>query len=214
MGGLLICGMNWGGKPEDSKRGVEIESGPWAPYFSHPKNYSRGFQAPLATWFDRWGYTLSHESPTLLDRAIAQTNVFLDQSPRFLDKSEPGPWILGVTRLAAVVEEMDFSGVLFVSTEVVEWVIRFSSSNDVPKWNQVAGNLRWDAPSYHRLNLRLGRNGTRHIAGVSHPRCGVARADVQASAKEMRPWISGVLQEYEKKKRTSRCIEPARSAGK
>jgi hypothetical protein len=198
-GGLLICGMNWGGKPKESDHGVETASPPWAHFFSHPENYSRGFQAPLVTWFGLWGHTLLPENPTQLDRAIAQSNVFFDQSPRFLGMPEKDRWIYGVTRLAEAVETMDFSGILLVSSTVVNWVIWLSEKNHVPKWNQVVGNLQWDTPRYARLSLRFGRNGTRHVAGVSHPSSGVAHADVQASAKEMRSWIAEILQEHEMK---------------
>jgi len=193
----------------ESDRDFETESQPWAPFFSHPKNSSRGFQSPLVTWFGLWGYTLLHENPTCLDEAIAQSNIFFDQSPRFLARPETERWIHGITRLAEAVESMDFSGILLVSATVVNCVIRLSEKNQVPKWNQVVGNLQWDAPRYGRLKLRFGRNGTRHVAGVSHPSCGVAHADVQASAKEMWPWIAKILEEHEMKNRTSRCTGPA-----
>lgn len=162
------------------------------------------------TWFGLWGYTLLHENPTHLDRTIAQSNVFFDQTPRFFGKPETERWIHGVTRLAEAVETMDFSGVLLVSATVVNSVIRLSEKNHVPKWNQVVGNLQWDAPRYGRLKLRFGRNGTRYVAGVSHPSRGVAHADVQASAKEMRSWIAEILQEHEMKNRTSRSTGPAK----
>jgi hypothetical protein len=197
-GGLLICGMNWGGKPEVPDRGVETESRPWAPWFSHPQNRSRGFQATLLKWFELWGYPLSHENPTHLDIAIAQSNIFFDKSPRFLAMPKRERWIRGVTRLAEAVETMDFSGVLLVSTTVVNWVISLSEANEVPKWNQVVGNGEWDSPRYSRLNLRF-RQGQRHVAGVSHPSRGVAHADVRAAATAMQPWIARVLSAHERK---------------
>ncbi|MGE0470054.1 MAG: hypothetical protein AB7L09_14365 [Nitrospira sp.] len=198
-GGLLICGMNWGGAPKESDRGFETESKPWAPLFLHPENYSRGFQSPLLTWFGLWGYTLLYETPTDLDQAIAQSNVFVDQTPRFLQKPKTEQWIHGFTRLAEAVKEMDFSGVLLVSKTVADWAIWLSERNHIPKWNQVVGNLQWDAPRYGRLSLRFGCNDTRHVASVSQPSCGVPHADVQASAKEMHTWIANVLLEHKMK---------------
>lgn len=198
-GGLIVCGMNWGGKTNTVNCGIETENSPWAPYFSHPENYSRGFQAPLVRWFSLWGYSLSYKTPTHLDRAIAQTNVFFDQSPRFLDRPEKEKWIHGITRLAEVVEQMDFSGILLVSTKVVDRLIWLSNRNEVPTWNRVVGRLQWDIPKYHRLKLRFGRNGVRHVAGLSHPSYGIDQRDVQKSAEEMRPWIDAVLKGHEMK---------------
>jgi len=198
-GGLLICGMNWGGSANEAERGIETESAPCAPYFSHPENYSFGFQAPLITWFGLWGFGLSHETPTQLDRAMAQTNIFFDQSPRFVNTPEKDKWIFGLTRLAETIEQMDCSGILLVSTRVVDWIIRLSANGEIPKWNQVVGKQEWDTPRYHRLNLRFGRNGLRLIAGVSHPSSGVAHGDVEAAATEMRSWINEVLGMHETK---------------
>ena len=94
---------------------------------------------------------------------------------------------------------MDFSGILLVSTKVVDRLIWLSNRNEVPTWNRVVGRLQWDIPKYHRLKLRFGRNGVRHVAGLSHPSYGIDQRDVQKSAEEMRPWIDAVLKGHEMK---------------
>ncbi len=193
-GGLLICGMNWGGNTSDPTAG-ETESAPWAPLFSHPENYSK-FQSPLLTWFSLWGHPLSYENPTELDRAIAQSNVFFDQSPRFLQSLKAERWTIALNRLAGAIEELHFSGVLLVSTKVVDRVVWLSARGDIPKWAEVIGNLVWDAPKYRRLHLRFGLNGTRLVAGISHPSSGVAHADVAAAKAEMDPWLRTILRRY------------------
>ena len=190
--------MNWGGKPYSHAQG-EAEGEPWAPLFSHPENYSRGFQSPLLTWFSLWGHPLSHHAPTFLDGAIAQSNVFFDQSPRFLQKPERERWIIGVERLAEAIKVHDFAGILIVSTTVADWIVWLSARGDIPAWCKTMGNLQWGSAMHNRLKLRFGRNGHRLLAAVAHPSSGVAHADVENSKVEMSPWIQSVLTEYRKK---------------
>ena len=196
--GLLICGMNWGGKPRTTDEG-EAVSQPWSPLFSHPENASRGFQSSLLTWFDLWGYPLSHQTPTLLDRAIAQSNVFFDQSARFLSRPKRERWTIGINRLADAINILDFSGVLVVSSMVADWIVWLSARGEIPAWQKTMGDIRWDTPMHRRLNLRFGRGGHRLAAAVAHHASGVAHDDVKDAKSEMKEWINAVIIQYRRK---------------
>jgi hypothetical protein len=77
------------------------------------------------------GHPLSskHEACTTLDLAIAQSNLFFDQSWCFLASSETEKWINATKRLAEAIEEHDFSGILLVSRTAVNWIIWLSEKS-------------------------------------------------------------------------------------
>ena len=76
-GGLMICGINWGGDPEDESDGEVIQS-----FFSDARAYKFPFRNRLARWFARWGHPLEQVAGREggFERSIVQCNWLRDQS--------------------------------------------------------------------------------------------------------------------------------------
>ena len=198
-GGLLICGKNWGGDSENPD--IEEASEPWAPYFSHPYNYSR-YQTYLLKWFDLWGWKLKPKEPTILDLAILQTNLFFTQSNRFRGGFDDNQWQYAFKRLCAGIIRFNISGLLITSKEVGDQFIKFSKTSTIPQWDRAIGTSpSWGQPSNDTLRLVIGKTTVLNIAIMNHPASGVADADVESECNKpaMNSWISEVVQEYKRK---------------
>lgn len=152
-GGLLICGINWGGDSDNPE--VEQPSESWAPYFSHPGNSSR-YQTCLLKWFDLWGWKLNPVEPTPLDLAILQTNLFFTQSKSFPGESDSQKWTDAFHRLCAGILHYNISGLLITSKVVGERFIEASRNPTVPEWDKAVGSApSWSHPGNDTLRLVL-----------------------------------------------------------
>ena len=69
-GGILICGINWGGDPNGKDDG---NSGKYA--FTDKEHNSFRYSETLIKWFEAWGIKLDRSSnPGPLERSFIQTN--------------------------------------------------------------------------------------------------------------------------------------------
>ncbi len=69
-GGILICGINWGGDPNGKDDGY---SGKYA--FTDKEHNSFRYSETLIKWFEAWGIKLDRSSsPGPLERSFIQTN--------------------------------------------------------------------------------------------------------------------------------------------
>ena len=69
-GGILICGINWGGDPNGKDDG---NSGKYA--FTDKEHNSFQYSETLIKWFEAWGIKLDRSSnPGPLERSFIQTN--------------------------------------------------------------------------------------------------------------------------------------------
>lgn len=69
-GGIMICGINWGGDPNGVDDG---NSGQYA--FADKAHNSFPYSEALITWFEAWGVRLDRSSnPGKLERCLIQTN--------------------------------------------------------------------------------------------------------------------------------------------
>ena len=68
-GGLVICGLNWGGDPAGPATGDEPRS-----FFSDPRVNRAPYRDRLVSWFGRLGHPLSTEVAGPFERSIIQTN--------------------------------------------------------------------------------------------------------------------------------------------
>ncbi len=140
--------MNRGGKAQDQTDPAEkTRQSAWAPYFSSPRN-RYFYQTRLLRWFELWQHPLNPDTPTELDRALSQTNLFLDQSPSFSDiQRRETAWKEALERLAAAIQELDASGILFVSKGVVDQGFRFAERHEPEGWKEAIGaDVHWGEP--------------------------------------------------------------------
>jgi hypothetical protein len=76
LGGLMICGINWGGNPLEHKQHDEQS------FFSDASVQNYRFRNQLVAWFKLWGHALTtergREGP--FERSIFHTNWLPDQS--------------------------------------------------------------------------------------------------------------------------------------
>lgn len=68
-GGILICGINWGGDPNGKDDGY---SGKYA--FTDKEHNSFRYSETLIEWFKAWGIKLDRPNPGPLERSFIQTN--------------------------------------------------------------------------------------------------------------------------------------------
>ena len=68
-GGILICGINWGGDPNGKDDG---NSGKYA--FTDKEHNSFRYSETLIGWFKAWGIELDRPNPGPLERSFIQTN--------------------------------------------------------------------------------------------------------------------------------------------
>jgi hypothetical protein len=186
-GGLLICGLNYGllqgGVPQP-----ETDLKPWAEYFTHPSNSTKDkFVTRLVVWCNWWGISLeSNGTPTELNRAISQTNLFYDSSKSFASRSAE-EIELAFKRLDAIITRLNISGLFLASTTMAE----------------AARNLlrigEWKTNITGQFSLRRALAGSLRVAVCPHPRCAQSKADVKALAKEMCQWIGSVMEDYRRK---------------
>lgn len=186
-GGLLICGMNYG-LLRGSTPQTEGDFPPWAQYFTHESNRTNDkFVSRLALWFDWWGIPLEvNGSPTELNCAISQTNLFYDSSRSFASRSTEEIQ-LAFKRLDATITRLNISGLLLASITMAE---------------TTRSQLRigeWKTNTAGRFSLRRALAGSLRVAVCPHPRCPQSRCDVESLAEEMRNWGNEVLTEWRKK---------------
>lgn len=80
FGGILICGINWGGKQSDL---VEIDNTQKS-FFSAPM-YIGKFHNRILKWFELWGHPLSANEIEIgkFEKSIIYTNWLSTKSPNF-----------------------------------------------------------------------------------------------------------------------------------
>lgn len=81
--GIMICGINWGGSPEEEST-EEKES-----FFSDSSVNSYPYRNRLLVWFELFGHPLSTkpENAGVFEKSIIQTNWLNNQSPNMNGKS-------------------------------------------------------------------------------------------------------------------------------
>jgi len=202
-GGLLVCGKNWGGESDNPE--IEQLSEPWAPYFSHPANSSR-YQTYLLKWFRLWDWPLDPETPTLLDLAILQTNLFFTQSSRFRNGFDDTQWTYAIQRLCAGIMRFNISGLMITSKEVGDRLIAASQNPSIPEWNRAIGQVqRWSPGTADTLCLTINKTNVLNIAIMNHPASGVSDADVKTNGKTMNAWIADVVRDHRRKQFAEEC---------
>jgi len=181
-GGLLLCGMNWGGAPSNSNEGG------WADFFADDATNKDIYQPRIKEWFKAWGFPLApNGQPTILDLATSQTNLFLDQSKSFAEigRSE-NDWITALNLLADTIQSLQISAVLILSSTLVRDVDWYARRCEVKLWHHVMGkNLDWTDKKHGRLKLRFVNKSLVSTANICHPRSCPTAHDLSSSFSDM-----------------------------
>ena len=188
-----------GGDPAKSDPNAK---GGWARFFADDSTNRDRYQPRLKRWFVCWGHPLySDNTPSTLDWAISQTNMFLDQSIscNVRDRSV-NEWKKAMETFAETISELDASGVIIVSKTIADCASWHAEKGISPKWSHTIGdNLSWGQCRYGRLNLRIANGAKLPIVTVSHPRYCPADSCVENSREVMAPWLNDVIVQYRKK---------------
>jgi hypothetical protein len=138
----------------------------------------------LVRWFAWWEIPLeSMGQPTPLNLAISQTNLFYDQSKRFLARTS-AELAHAFGRLSRIVEDLELSGVLLAGL----------TAADAAREHLGVGS--WDASRSGRFTLLQGAAGQLLVVVCPHPRTPVAKTDVQAHTRRMQQWTDTVMLSY------------------
>jgi hypothetical protein len=185
-GGLLICGTNpnSGREPPDPD---EKSFEPWAEYFTHSSNRDN-FTSRLIDWFKWWDIPLelTDGTPTELNHAISQTNLFYDSSKNF-ELRPPPEMESAYKRLQETLASLNISGLLITSAQLVaETRCRLF----LPEWRKIGAGRFW---------VHFASSTSLRVAVCPHPSPYQSKDDVKMAGCEMRTWIDETLREYRKK---------------
>jgi hypothetical protein len=134
VGGLLICGLNWGGGGGSVN---DAHAPSWQPkthFAARGGDYP--FDRQLITWLNEWGLGLNPEASAGFEYAISHTNFYLNQETQYSGQGDV-PRLEAELRLADTIDILQPSGViLFGITEFASLL-----------WNPHAPALRALMPS-------------------------------------------------------------------
>lgn len=189
-GGLLICGLNYGGKNPEP----EINREPWADNFTDVSNRKGDpFVSKMATWFERWGIPLVETNgvPIKLNRAISRSNLFYDVSKSFRTRLGGTPsedeLRFAFNRLTSLIVSLNISGLLLAGVSMENQAIRYLS---LPDWKRIPfGKSFFYRSSTEKL----------HVIVCPHPSFHVTIPEVESLRDEMRGWVELVQKEYNRK---------------
>jgi hypothetical protein len=184
-GGLLICGLNYGGKNPEH----EIEREPWAENFTDVSNRKGDpFVSKMATWFERWGISLVETNgvPIKLNRAISQTNLFYDVSKSFRTRSEE-EFKFAFERQRIIIFKLDISGLLLAGVSMENQARRYLS---LPNWKRIP---------FGKSFFRLASTEKIQVIVCPHPSFHATIQNIESLGDEMRGWVELIQKEYNRK---------------
>jgi hypothetical protein len=187
-GGLLVCGLNYGGKNPSR----EIKREPWGENFTHISNRDR-FVSRMATWFERWGYPLVETNgvPIKLNRAISQTNLFYDVSTSWKTRLGGLPSEdeikFAFDRLTSLIASWNISGLLLAGVSMENQAKRHLSLSD------------WKCIPFMKSFFRRSSTEKLHVIVCPHPGFHASTPVVDSLRDEMRDWVEVILKEYVRK---------------
>jgi hypothetical protein len=184
-GGLLVCGLNYG-LPKGGSPQPEGDFPPCAPYFTHDCNRKADkFVSRIASWFEWWGIPLETPdgTPTELNQAISQTNLFYDSSKSFSARSSDEV-SLAFKRVRLTAERLNISGLLLAAVGMADAA---RAELNLPDWDTLYAG---------KFSLRQASSGKLRVAVCPHPRNPQSHDDVKGVETIMRAWIASIMDEY------------------
>jgi hypothetical protein len=170
-GGLVICGINWGGDPNDA----EDTTGPRS-FFSDSSVNKTPYRDRLVSWFALLGHPLSHDTAGPFERCIVQTNWLSGE--HFQSKSMDG--ILDalidpvmVSDISRRIRLLQPRLVIFVGVTAFDAFDKVASAFTDPLGSKIgeAATLWWTPPALgeHRRRAILAKFEHCNVIGLPHP---------------------------------------------
>ncbi len=207
LGGIILCGMNWGGGGHGTTEANNFDG--WTEYFSSLENRYK-YQEEIIKWFAAWGFPLTPDDPSIMDKALSQTNLFLNSSKHFNHKSyAEEDWIEALENLSQSVSMLKASAILFFSIGICRDALWRVKEHNVTAWNDVMGisyhneeHVFYDSDNFRKyFSVFFTHADKMKIAAVPHPtpqRRGVfSDKSVKCADTVMTPWLQSALDQYD-----------------
>jgi hypothetical protein len=200
--GLMVCGINWGGSPD------EPSSGETASFFSDCSVNNYPYRNRLLTWFELFGHPLETKSNQAgsFEKSIIQTNWLSNQSPNMNGKAIYAECIKEWGNFQYHLQELNPKIIIFLSVTLLEALNSLSHANIVHSLLGAA-----EKPKYYKksvqsngVQLKRFRVGAQkfknaHIIALPHPTgsVGLSNDYIQAFKPEIFPIFEAY--KYERK---------------
>lgn len=184
QGGLMICGINWGGAPDEGyvwSRDVTGDS-----FFSDARFNDFPYRNRLLKWFELFGHSLatSEDKAGEFEKSIVQTNWLRSQSPNMRDKdlnaecvSEWGNFEFHIARLQPKL--LMFMGVQLLdilnSPACAGPAERLLGPGGAPKWE--IRDVRAGSSALRALRVGFQKRERAQIVAFPHPTGTVGLSD-------------------------------------
>lgn len=135
FGGILICGINWGGDESD----MVLEESNYKTFFSNKKQYDWKFRNRILKWFELWGHKLSTSENDIgkLEISISYTNWLDSKSKNFEGKNIYSECVINNQLFFNILDFLKPRLIFFMSNQLLE---AFNSKVCRPKVNEILGN--------------------------------------------------------------------------
>jgi hypothetical protein len=181
LGGVMICGINFGFSKEDEQhesRGIATEEEPRS-FFSDLSVNQTTFRRRILGWLTGWGlsFTTTAGQEGAFERSFFQTN-WLDTQSRSVDSDgriSKKVLLDGSAGILSVIEERRPSVILFFGGDLIEVFndisIRGRLESILGKRSGNPESLTSDLPSYTgtKFKMRVQQYGDTSIVSVPHP---------------------------------------------
>lgn len=193
VGGLLLCGINFGVSAKDATDDGSLPSS-----FSDKRNTCK-FTSQITRLFDIWGHEINPER-AWPENSIMQTNLFTDQS--ISDQGIARDMKAAMHRLSRIINIMQPSGVILFTKAYSDTIERISNQLEIDEWNAIVGtSFKWSPLSYQTLKLRFADVHTSlapiRFASMAHPRACIKNADKHDAKDIMHTWLFDVKNRWE-----------------
>ena len=192
--GLMICGINWGGSPDNPS---EEES---ASFFSDIRYNNYRYRTKFLKWFELFGHPLQVKEETAgpFERSIVQTNWLSSQSQSMRGKHLPSEYVREWENFEFHVQQLQPKFIIFLSVTMLGTL---NSRNCLEKARRLFGPeapvqiLQKDVTSGGKLlkRFRIGiqKFGDIQIVALPHPTGSIGLSDeyIREFAEDISPLL-------------------------
>ena len=193
MGGIYVCGINWGGRDDDEMAALVRER---RSFFSDAATGSYPYKARILKWFEAWGVKLatSGEEAGDLEHSISQTNWLAERSLRSEHRAEAKYLLAHAEELVEVVEARDPRVIFFFGSCLGSALERGLKAHH-PQLEKCFGELATpvkilsrDLPSEPKFNVRFFEFERCRVLCFPHPTGakGITNMQIARYAHEVR----------------------------
>lgn len=181
--GIVICGLNWGGKDV-------------TPSYEHCDIFTDNrpgdhFVQRLMLWFEWWNIPLMDgKTPTEVNRKISQTNLFDDWGMKFDWNSKTDSEIR--REFKNLIERCKDKQAIVVMLCSIEAGRRFASflSSEWVNCTECKGGVASESKREYRFQLRYMNLDSMLFVNMPHPRYPLHREVVEPYGEQVRKWLA------------------------